>query len=192
MRLRDGARWAWAAAAVWAPALASGAPSVLLAQSEIGFVSHQMGVPVAGTFAKFDAQVQLDASAPEKGRFEVGVDLASVQLPTRDAMVEVLKPGWFDTAHFPRASFSSTAIRRSGRGSYEIGGRLTIKGHARDIVVPVRVEQSGERTTATGEVSVPRLAFAIGEGEWADTSLVADEVQIRFRLVIAGVERLHD
>jgi polyisoprenoid-binding protein YceI len=192
MRPHRRARWALAAAAIWVPGLALGAPSVLLAQSEIGFVSHQMGVPVAGTFAKFDAQVQLDAAAPEKGRFEVNVDLASVQLPTRDAMAEVLKPGWFDTARFPRASFSSTAIRHSGHGNYEIGGRLTIKGHARDIVVPVRVEQAGERTTATGEVTVPRLAFAIGDGEWADPSLVADEVQIRFRLVMAGVERLRE
>jgi hypothetical protein len=35
-----------------------------------------------------------------------------------------------------------------------------------------------------------RLAFKIGENEWADTSMVADDVQVKFKLALTGVGKL--
>jgi len=163
------------------------APTLVSGKSEISFVSHQMGVPVAGSFRNFDAQVIFDPANPQNGRFTIGVDIGSVQLPTNDAMQEVVRPDWFDAPHFPRAVFQSSGIRVLERGRYEISGRLSIKGRAQDVVVAVAIEQSGGLTVATGALVVQRLAFAIGEGEWADTSLVADDVQIRFRLALTGI-----
>jgi len=165
----------------------SEAPALVAGQSEISFVSRQMGVPVAGNFRSFDAQVSFDPVNPQKGHFLIGVDVASVQLPTDDAMKEVVKPGWFDAAHFARATFQSSAIRSLERGRFEVAGRLSIKGRAQDVLVPVFLEQTGALTVASGSLVVRRLAFSIGEGEWADTSMVADEVQIRFRLVLTGI-----
>ena len=37
------------------------------AQSEVLFVTKQMGVPVEGRFKKFDAQISLDPKHPESG-----------------------------------------------------------------------------------------------------------------------------
>ena len=162
-------------------------PSLVPGQSEISFVSRQMGVPVAGNFRSFDAQMRFDPANPQKGHFLIGVDVGSVVLPTDDAMKEVVGPAWFDAAHFARATFQSSAIRVLERGRYEVAGRLSIKGHVQDLLVPVSLEQSGGLTVASGSLVVRRLAFAIGEGEWADTSMVADEVQIRFRLVLTGI-----
>jgi len=166
---------------------AADTPSLVVGQSEISFVSHQMGVPVAGSFRSFDAQVSFDPAKPQEGRFTIGVDMSSVQLPTNDAMQEVVRPAWFDAPRFPRALFQSSAIRVLERGRYEVTGRLSIKGHAQDVVVPVALAQSGGVTVASGALVVRRLAFAIGEGEWEDTSMVADDVQIRFRLTLTGI-----
>jgi polyisoprenoid-binding protein YceI len=162
-------------------------PQVVLEQSEISFISHQMGVPVAGHFRKFDAQVHFDPGAPEKSHFLIGVDLASVQLPTNDAMREVVKPVWFDAQRFPRAVFESSSVRFIRPGQYEVLGHLNIKGRARTVVVPVMLERSGALTLASGSLNVQRLAFAIGDGDWSDTSVVADEVQINFRLALRGL-----
>lgn len=163
------------------------APQLVAAQSEIGFVSHQMGVPVAGRFRNFDAQVSFDPKAPEQGHFLVEVELASVELPTADAMREVGKPTWFDAERFPRAVFESTSIRAIRPGQYEISGRLDIKGHHQGVVAPVQLERAGSLTVASGSLVVRRLAFAIGDGDWSDTSVVADDVQIRFRLALTGL-----
>ena len=63
-------------------------------------------------------------------------------------------------------------------------------GTARDVLVPVTLTQSGAVTTATGTLPLKRLAFKIGENEWADTSMVADDVQVKFKLALSGVGKL--
>jgi polyisoprenoid-binding protein YceI len=175
--------------AVRAAAPAAG-PALVPAQSEIAFVSHQMGVPIDGAFRRFDAQVQFDPKAPQKGRFLIDVDVTSVSLPTSDAMEEVVKPAWFNSANFPHAQFVSTAIKPIDRNHYEIAGRVTIKGLSQDVVVPVAITQTGNVTVAAGEVVLHRLAFAIGDGEWKDTSVVADNVEVKFHLALTGIAPL--
>jgi len=164
------------------------APSpVVPANGEIVFTSRQMGVPVDGRFHRFDAQVTFDPRQPAAARIAVGVELASVSLGTAEIEAELAKPAWFATREHPRATFRSTAVRPLGGGRFEVAGALAIKGIVRDVVVPVTLAPSGGQTLATGAFSVKRSAFRIGEGEWDDTSLVADEVRIRFALRLAGV-----
>ena len=74
-----------------------------------------------------------------------------------------------------------------GPGRYEVAGKLTIKGAAQDIVVPVALAQNGASGTATGSFTLKRLAFRIGEGEWADTTMLADDVTVRFKLALGGL-----
>jgi polyisoprenoid-binding protein YceI len=172
------------------PAAPAAAPALIAAQSDISFVSHQMGVPIDGRFRRFDAQVQFDPKAPQKGHFLIDVDVTSVSLPTSDAMEEVVKPAWFNSKNFPAAQFVSTAIRPTEKGHYEISGHLTIKGLSQDVVVPVAITQSAGVTTAAGEIVLHRLVFAIGDGEWKDTSVVADNVEVRFHLALTGIAPL--
>ena len=49
------------------------------------------------------------------------------------------------------------------------------------------IVQSGAQSTATGEFVVKRLDYKIGENEWADLSLVANDVRVRFKLVFTGL-----
>jgi len=53
--------------------------------------------------------------------------------------------------------------------------------------VPVTLTQSGGATTANGAFTVKRLDFRIGDGEWKDVSVVANEVQVKFKLALTGV-----
>lgn len=163
---------------------------LLPAQSEIVFVSRQMGVPVEGRFKKFDAQVQFDPKKPETSKVAFTVDLGSAALGVPETEAELAKPEWFNTRKFPQAQFQSTAIKGLGGGRYEVAGKLTIKGQARDLVVPVAVAQNAGTTTATGAFILKRLDFKIGEGDWADTSMVANDVQVKFKLALTGVPPL--
>lgn len=182
---------AWAGALV-VTASASAQPLVRLVagQSEIGFVSTQMGVPVEGRFARFETQVALDPKAPESGRVVVAIDIGSAALGVAEVDAELPKPQWFDTARFPQARFESATIKALGGGRFEVAGRLAIKGAARDVVVPVAIVQSGGVSTASGSFSIKRLDFRIGDGEWADTALVANDVRIKFKLVLSGLPPL--
>ena len=50
--------------------------------------------------------------------------------------------------------------------------------------------QAGGLTTASGQFLIKRLPFKIGENEWADTSMVADDVQVKFKVVLSGVNKI--
>lgn len=185
--------WAVLGAALLAGAGLFGAPPLaaqqrlLPAQSEIAFTSKQMGVPVQGKFRSFDAQIEFDPKQPEAAKIALRIDLASAAIGTADTEAELAKPGWFDTRRFPQATFTSTGVKAAGAGRFDVVGKLSLKGSTRDLVVPVSLQRAGDVTTASGSFTLKRTDYRIGDGDWNDTSLVADEVQVRFKLALAGV-----
>lgn len=171
-----------------APALAQ--QKLDAAKSEMVFVSKQMGVPVEGRFRKFDAQIAFDPKKPEAGKVAFTIDMGSATLGVPETDAELPKATWFNVPKFPQATFQSGAIKALGGGRFEVSGKLAIKGSSRDVVVPVALTQAGGTTTAAGTFALKRLEFRIGEGEWADTSMVANDVQVKFRLLLSGVPAL--
>lgn len=152
-------------------------------KSELLFGFKQMGVPVEGRFKKFDAQLDFDPKKPETGKIAFTVDLGSVSLgdPTYDK--ELAAATWFDTKRNGKATFVSSGIKATGAGKYDVAGKLTIKGATRDIVVPITLANG----VAAGSVPIKRLDFKVGDGEWADTSIVANDVTIKFKLAFSGL-----
>lgn len=166
------------------------AQQLLPAQSEIRFVSRQMGVPVEGRFKTFDAQIAFDPAKPAAARIAFTIDTGSATLGVRETDAELPKPIWFNVAAFPKATFQSSSVKRIDATRFEVAGKLSIKGVSSDVLVPVTLEQRGAQTIAVGAFPIKRLSFRIGEQEWSDTSMVADEVQVRFRLALNGVAKL--
>ena len=160
------------------------------AQSELSFITKQMGVPVDGKFKKFDATLNLDPKKPEAGSVAFSIDMASASLGVPESDAEMPKPIWFNTAKFPQATFQSTAIKGLGAGKFEVSGKIGIKGQVRDLVVPVSIVQAGAISTVTGSFVLKRLEFKIGEEEWADTTVVANDVTVKFKLVFTGLGAL--
>jgi len=179
-----------AVAALWlgaAAAWAQPAAQLVPAGSEIVFTTRQMGVPVEGCFGRFTATIALDPKQPQTGRVAFTIDTASARFGTAELDAEVGKPAWLSSAKFPQASFASSAIKATAPGRFEVAGKLTIKGASKDLVVPVQVQPAGANQVATGSFTLKRLDFKVGEGEWTDTSMLADDVAVKFRLVLAGL-----
>ena len=160
------------------------------AQSAVNFTAKQMGVPLQGHFKKFDAQVQFDTAKPDTSKIRFTVDTGSATMGAKETDAELPKADWFNVAKFPQAVFDSTAVKALGGGKYQVDGKLSIKGQVQNVSIPVQLTQSGTTTTATGTLPLKRLQFKIGEGEWGDTSMVADEVQVQFKLALTGVGKL--
>ena len=176
-------------AAALALAISAGAQQKLVpAQSEINFTVKQMGVPLDGKFSKFDAQVTFDSKKPEAGKIDFSIDLGSVAVGDADTTKELKKPEWFNQAKFPSATFSSTGIQTIAPGKLEVAGLLSIKGNAKPIVVPVTLTPgSSGMTTVQGSFTIKRVDFKIGEGDWADVSIVANDVAVKFKLALTGI-----
>lgn len=155
-------------------------------QSSVTFVSKQMGVPVEGSFRKFTARIAIDPARPEAGKAHIDIDLAGIDTGSAEADAEVAGKAWFDTKNHPVASFVSTGVRQTTKGSYEALGKMTIKGKTLDIRAPFTLRQSAGTLVIDGLFPIRRLDYGIGSGIWGDPDTVADEVQIRFRFTVSS------
>lgn len=165
------------------PVLATSYERLLTDQSRISFVSRQMGVPVEGQFRRFSGQIAFDPARPEAASALLTVELASFDMGSREVYDEVVSRNWFDVRQFPTARFVATGLRHLGGDRYEVRGQMTIKGRTRDLTVPITFRPQGRNALLEGSFPLRRLDYGIGTGPWGDTSVVADEVQVRFRLV---------
>jgi len=161
------------------------AQGLLIDKSEIRFVSKQLGVNVEGRFRKWKANIVFLPKNLAKSKAEFDIDLGSVDLASEDSETEMKGKMWFDTAKFPVAHFASTSIRDMGGNRYDIAGQLSLKGTKHDAVIPIvlRKDAAGN-SVAEGTFTVKRLDYNIGEGLWADTDTVANEVIVRVRMVL--------
>jgi polyisoprenoid-binding protein YceI len=164
------------------------ADSVVVDKSEIGFTMKQMGVKFDGGFRKWKADVVFQPKALATSKASLDIDLGSIDLASDESEAEAKGPLWFNTAKFPVAHFVSTAIRDLGANRYEVAGKLTLKGVTHDCVVPITVatDADGNRI-AQGAFSIARLDYRIGEGEWADTGVVDNDIVVRVRMMLAPV-----
>ena len=167
-----------------APAFAQTPQKVIAARSSIKFVTRQMNVPVEGQFKRFEGTVAFDPAKPTATKAEFEVDLASIDMGSAEGETEARRKPWLNVEAFPKAKFVTTAVKALGPGHFEATGTLSIKGITQNVVAPLTLTEAGGMRTVDGQFALKRLQYKIGEGPWADTDTVADEVQVRFRFVI--------
>ena len=163
----------------------SGAQGLLIDKSEIRFVSKQMGVNVEGRFRKWKANVVFLPKDLAKSKADFEIDLGSIDLASDESETEIKSSNWFDTAKFPVARFASTSFRSVGSDKYEVMGKLTLKGVTHDVVIPIMLKKDANgNSVAEGSFPLKRMDYKVGEGMWADTDMVADDVLVRIRMVL--------
>jgi polyisoprenoid-binding protein YceI len=176
------------AAIIALPSLAQSPQKIVADKSQIRFAFKQMNVPVEGRFRKFDATVAFDPKKPEATKAEFEVDLASIDLGNAEGETEARRKPWLNIEAFPKAKFVASAVKSTGPGRYEASGPLTIKGVTQNITAPFTLVDAGGMRTVEGQFALRRLQFKIGDGPWADTDTVADEVAVRFKFVIPSTK----
>lgn len=170
------------------PAAADPTAKLVADKSQIAFVTKQMGVPMEGAFKKFDAQVAFDPKKPEGGSVALQIAIAGAGFGVAMSDAELPKAPWFDAEKFPQATFQSSAIKALGDGKFEMAGKLTIKGTTKQVTVPFAIAPAGgNHAVATGSFTLQRLDYKVGDGEWTDTSVVGNDVQVRFKFTLAGL-----
>lgn len=176
-------RLTWLAALFLLLPAAAGAQAIDYTRSSIRFTTRQMNVPFEGEFRRFGAKVQWNSVRPEDSQAEVEVDIGSIDLGAPEFSDEARGRAFFNAAVFPKATFRSTSVRPLGGDRFEVAGRLGIKGVARDVVVPFSVRTEAESRVFESTFTLKRLDFRVGEGTWADTGTLANDVEVRMRLV---------
>lgn len=152
-------------------------------QSRVDFAYKQMNVPMEGTFKRFTGHLRFDPARPTLAKTTLEIQLASIDTGSTEGDEEVAGKLWFNTAQYPVARFVSTAVKPLGTHRFQVTGKMSIKGKTREVSTPATFRQLGANGIFEGSFVLKRADFGIGEGMWADYGTVANEVQIRFRLV---------
>ncbi len=159
---------------------------LLPAKSAISFVARQMNVPVEGSFKRFGGQLDFDPAKPAAARATLDIDLASIDAGSDEANDEVAGKLWFNTKQFPSARFVASAVKPLGNNRFAVTGNMTIKGRTRAVSTTATFSQLAGNAVLDGSFVLHRADYGLGEGMWATFDTVANEVQIRFRLVAAA------
>ncbi len=152
-------------------------------QSKLGFIALQAGAEFEGRFRTFRSDISFDENDLARSRVNIEIDISSVDTENADRDRSIVSKEWFDVATHPKALFETVSIKPDGKGAYVADARLTMRGITKAVKLPFKVDISGDQATAAGELSVNRLDFAIGQGQWAATTVVGDKVRIFFDLV---------
>jgi polyisoprenoid-binding protein YceI len=153
--------------------------------SRLGFTATQQGAPFDGEFETFRAQVRFSANDLEGSRFTVTVDVASVdtQNAERDETLRGAEFFWAD--RWPQARFEASEFRRVNDSDYEALGKLTIRDQTHSLTLPFTFSSAGSTAELSGKVSISRLRYGVGQGDWADTRWIGDQVEVSYRLQLS-------
>ncbi|GAC1693935.1 MAG: hypothetical protein PVS2B3_03700 [Steroidobacteraceae bacterium] len=179
------------AAAAPAPAPATAAAAVVTrytldqAKSTLEFAFMQAGALNKGHFGRFPVSMDFSAADLAASRLEVGVDVNSLDTGDKDRDDTLRGADLFNVAKFPQAHFSAAEIRKTASG-FEASGKLTIRGVARDVRVPFTFRTAMEAGAAvgymSGKLTIRRLDFGVGQGDWKATDQVGNDVSVSFAL----------
>lgn len=152
-------------------------------QSTVGFVFKQMNVPVEGTFTRMSGTIDFDPKKPAQAKAAIDIEPASVDAGSEEANDALADKLWFDTRTYPTAHFVTRAITPLGGARYKVTGDMTIKGKTHPVEAIALFHPAGNLGVFDGTFSIKRADYGVGEGMWADFGIVANDVQIKFRLV---------
>lgn len=152
-------------------------------RGSVSYEVKQAGSPFRGKFRRFGGEVCL--SAERATRMELWLDPASVDsgLPEIDAALK--DKDFFAVAQYPRVVYASRSVE--ARGDAQLAhGMLQMKGKHRDLDVPFSLRREGGRFVASGTLTLNRLDYGIGTGEWSNTNWLSGEVKVEFRATLGG------
>jgi polyisoprenoid-binding protein YceI len=152
-------------------------------KSRLTFTAVQNGAPISGNFSSFSGAINFDPKSLAESHVRITIDLTSITTPYAEVADMLRTSDWFDTSRFPQAIFQADSFEKKESNLYEGRGNLTI----RDKTVPATLtfsldDYSPTHAHVTGKTLLKRTSFGIGQGQWANTDAVKDDVTVDFVL----------
>lgn len=171
------------AASAWLPASAEECYRANDHNGGVSFEVKQAGASFRGKFRRFGGEVCLLEGRAT--RIDVWLDPATVEagLPEIDAALK--DKDFFAVDQYPRIVYTSHSVE--ARGSTQLAhGVLEIKGKRLDLDVPFSLQREGDNPIVSGTLTLNRLEYGIGIGEWSNTKWLSGEVNVQFRATFSA------
>jgi polyisoprenoid-binding protein YceI len=117
--------------------------------STVGFSVHQFLGTTRGKFTKFTGGIEVDREHPENSSVTAQIDVQSIDTRITKRDDHLRSPEFFDVVKFPRITFKSRSVKRTGPQSGDIVGDLTMHGVTKPITLHVKLVTPINETART-------------------------------------------
>ena len=107
--------------------------------STIGFSVHQFLGTTRGKFTTFGGRIEVDRERPENSSVSAQIDVRSIDTQIKKRDDHLRSAEFFNVEKFPRITFKSRSVRRSGPQSGDILGDLTMHGVTKPVTLHVKL-----------------------------------------------------
>ena len=150
--------------------------------SALAFTTAWSGAPVQGRFDRWKADILFGPKALDRSKVTVTIDMSSAKTGDDQRDAALPSPDWFDSTAHPNAVFTATRFTQSGEGKYVAHGTLNLRGVSKPLDLPFSLKIDGAKAVVSGSASLDRVAFGVGQGEFAATDQIPAKVQVRVQL----------
>ena len=119
-------------------------------------VTHMVVSEVEGAFKKFDGTIEYAESNLSDAKVSFTVDVNSVDTDNEKRDGHLKSDDFFNAEQFPKMTFKSTKIEKSGDDEYKLTGDLTIRDVTKS--VELKVEYNGSTKDPWGQ---ERMGFEV-------------------------------
>jgi polyisoprenoid-binding protein YceI len=138
-------------------------------KSALTFTAIQNNAPVTASFNVFSGKIHFNPQQLNRSQVDVVVDIHSLS-----------------SKQFPKATFKTTSISLIKDKQYKAEGNLQIRDKTLPVTVYFTLSAYSDNTAIfVGHVSLKRLLFGVGQGEWGKTDQVKDDVDVHFNVTAA-------
>ena len=116
----------------------------------------------AGIFKGFKGAISFDENNPATAKFDVAVDVATVNTGNALQNKHIKSDEWLDATKFPTIHFVSTKVVKTG-ATYQVTGNLTVHGVTKPVTIPFTFKHNGATGTFAGSFTITRSAYQIGK-----------------------------
>lgn len=154
------------------------------AHSTLTFTNTYQDVSYNGQFRRFTAKIDYDPNDLAHAKFDVSVDITSLDTQNAERDHTALGADFFDATKFPRAHFVTTSFHKTADGKVVADGTLTLRGISKPVTLDVEFSPQGGTATLDVTARLKRLDFGIGAGQWADPSMIGNDVTVHGHLTL--------
>lgn len=153
------------------------------AGSKIEFVGAKVTRKHDGAFNTFSGALELVDGEPTKSVVTFEVATASLTADDTKLTSHLKSPDLLDVDKFPKATFTSTAVKAGGEGgaTHTVTGNLLLHGVTKSISFPAKIKIADAAVDAEAEFAINRKDFGIVYPGMPD-DLIKDEVLLKLKL----------
>jgi cytochrome b561/polyisoprenoid-binding protein YceI len=157
--------------------------------STLGFSTTWAGDPLQGRFERWSANIAFSPDDLAHSKVTVTIDVSSAKTGDEQRDASLPSSDWFDAATHPKAVFTAARFDHPGGDRYVAHGTLNLRGVTKPVDLPFRLTIAGATAKVAGETSLDRLAFGVGQGDFAATDQVPAKVAVRVELTAVRDQR---